>query len=390
MKTFWVTILIMKAFVIKQLCLLTSWSLQFTAADILSLRSLRDTTTPSDEESYWVKLSDEESVSALRENKKICNKPYQHCCLGQGRMSSRKLPKKRDALWKWNEKRQGAKHLSNFRDLLDYIGETRQEYPDLPCNIMFLGDSLSGDTTMASMCQLMMLGYTPLPCHELEQYFGNFTKHSDRMTTYGYDRHAHCPSLGTRGVYINKKAKTCKTVAINYSGFDDPKQNIIHRVANHPLMKNRLVAVYNWGVHCNDYNTSCLLENAKNILIPLLNDPQFKHWTFLFREHEPQHFKAKGGLYQGDKICAKIDGSADNWRNEEFVRILASYNLTKEVPIVPIFDALVPLFQLHVNGADCTHYAYDPYRFDVTWDGMLQALKTYDEQHVGLPLESFE
>jgi hypothetical protein len=47
------------------------------------------------------------------------------------------------------------------------------------------------------------------------------------------------------------------------------------------------------------------------------------------------------------------------------------------VPIVRIFNALKPKWDFHSdNSGDCTHYCYTPWRFHLTWDGMLKGLQS--------------
>ena len=103
----------------------------------------------------WIPLSPEEKSHYLNQDQSKFK--YEHCHYGQGRVSTMKC-KIDQVLWKWNEDRPGANRLANLTDVLDYM-EQRKKTPDGSCNILFIGDSLAHDHTMASYCQLEQAGY---------------------------------------------------------------------------------------------------------------------------------------------------------------------------------------------------------------------------------------
>lgn len=335
------------------------------------------------ENPLWVQLSYEESIPYLNQDCK--NQKFKHCCYGQCRKEINKIDVKK-VLWKWNtdENREGEqstgnrRHLANLTDVLEYM-ERRKINRDKSCNINFAGASLSKDHVMAATCQLTNnAGYELTSC--------NTTDHLGKKS-YGTDSEVSCQSSDydiPHFVFENKEAKACPKVVVSWISLKR-KQKYVKRTMMKMLrdesFENGFVNVYNWGVHCNDHDKKCLSNKIEKTLIPFVNNTKYDHWRFLFREHEPQHFNTAGGVYEEgkkDDECSAIKGKPDNWRNEEVVNILKRHNLTKKVRIIHLFDALVPLWQLH-HPADCTHYCYNPFRFDLTWDGMLNALKEYDQ-----------
>ena len=317
------------------------------------------------EEPLWVPLTEEEKIPYLHQN--ISELPFEHCALGQGR----KIESKCDidqTLWKWNENRPDATSpLANITNLLEYIAQ-RSPNSD-SCNLAFFGDSLSSDHRMAATCQLYNLGYKQKNC-ALATHGPNFN------SKYGNDTLKICDSG-----FENPFSHTCKKVFI--ASRDISRPSVLDFFAKFKATNNLddFVILINWGVHCNDKNVPCMKPMIEESIIPFVKDPRFANDTFLFREHEPQHFPTSGGLYErqayGQSCSMPLSGKYDNWRNEEALDVFKEHNMTKDIPIVPIYDALKPLWFMHASP-DCTHYCYSPFRFDLTWDGMLKALKAYD------------
>ena len=54
-------------------------------------------------------------------------------------------------------------------------------------------------------------------------------------------------------------------------------------------------------------------------------------------------------------------------------------DLLGKVPIIKAFDAQKPLAMFHYDQ-DCAYYCYSPWRFDLTWHGVVLGL----QQHASL------
>jgi len=137
--------------------------------------------------------------------------------------------------------------------------------------------------------------------------------------------------------------------------------------------------IFNWGVHCNHHDVSCMTKVLTK-LVKLTQNEKLQNVQFMFREHEPQHFGTESGLFQGGDEAAlecKAIETIDDWRNEAAATFLQKHGLTKRVKTVSIFKELVSLHQIHYFG-DCTHYCYNPLRFEVTWKAILDAMQEFD------------
>jgi len=189
----------------------------------------------------------------------------------------------------------------------------------------------------------------------------------------------------------NNSTNACQRVIVLFT-IERPAKNVLSTFGGG-------VVVFSWGAHCND--PGCVRSFLAENLLPFVRGSHinniYPHWKFLYRESEPQHFDTPGGnfvkgLRRGQ--CVPTRGTGNNWRNEEAAGLLTEYNLTKRVPIVRIWHALEPLWQLHDNqyskNADCTHYCYSPWRFDVTWDGMMKALRGMQDNVVTLSARTHE
>lgn len=331
------------------------------------------------DEPFWVPFTFEEqqSISKYNDSSSLL---YEHCQIGQGRKANSKCDFDQ-MLWKWNEDRKGAKPLANVTDLLDHL-EERKIYPRKSCNVMFVGDSLSADHAMALNCQALSLGYKLKSCHI-----------PAKNAKYGVDSQRVCERQDHKFQHftLERDHGSCKklfigTVSPTSKGYHDT----LSALARSRTYSNGMVVVYNWAVHCNTRN-GCLKPVIEDTLLPYVNRItmsnfwkryRFKNWIWLYREHEPQHFSTSNGLYQNTtatwrKKCSRALVKPDNWRNEEVRQLLKNYGVSKRVPIIPIFHALEPLWWMHA-APDCTHYCYTPKRFDVTWDGIIKALLTFE------------
>jgi hypothetical protein len=209
----------------------------------------------------------------------------------------------------------------------------------------FIGDSLSSDHAMASVCQLTNAGYTLTSCNPrtigLDQYG------SDAITPCESNDSFPFPYFMLESNYT----KSCRKVLITYSGgLTFPNPETVSKVLHSNGEKGGIV-VWNWSVHCNNpRDKDCMRRALEDGLLPFVKDAnasKYKHWKFLFREHEPQHFRSEGGTYNkrnGWKCAPTMKGKADNWRNEFAATFLSEHNLTRKVPIIPLFDALCCLY----------------------------------------------
>mmetsp|Transcript_50994 Transcript_50994/g.75677 ORF Transcript_50994/g.75677 Transcript_50994/m.75677 type:complete len:429 (+) Transcript_50994:166-1452(+) len=317
----------------------------------------------------WIRPSSTEIEQIKASNSKSCRQPFQHCCLGQCRQEMYKIDGNK-ALWKpvhsnsSNEKTQ----LHQLSDVLEYYGTTLKESGSktTSCNLLFFGDSLSSDHSMGAVCQLIEDGYELKSC-------------STRIggPPYGADRQFQCtenkyPTI-PHFLFQNERRATCSEVLIiNLRDITAFFQGTYFEWDG--------LFIFNWGVHCNDKNVTCISSALERVL-SLAKDDQFRKWKFIYREHEPQHFNSNDGLYERVGLrfilnCSLFHGTTlDNWRNDAVVEILERHNLTAKVPVLPMFSSLGPLKQIHYNGVDCTHYCYNPLRFWVTWDGLYNVLK---------------
>ncbi len=314
--------------------------------------------------SLWIRVSPKES--RIMSNEDTCaSHPFKHCCLGQCRQADSKLSKS-DVLWRLNGK------LSTLSDVLNRFPNNIQHDPDSSCNIYFAGDSLSSDHAMGANCELLHSGYKLKSCNT--KTLGG--------ESYGNDRSVQCqsnfyPSL-THFILENDNASSCKKVGIFYSGLD----MAAHKFREAPTLNDEGgLFVFNHGVHCN--NEGCLVSYLKSHVLPLVagkNAAISKKWTFMYRETEPQHFDVSDGNYnpshhKSNKCTPIEEDKVNNWRNEEVESFLRNNGLKQQIQTINLYNDLLPLTQLHHDG-DCTHYCYNPFRLDVTWNGMFQALSS--------------
>jgi len=365
---------------------------------------LRQPQQSASSKSYiWTQVSGENDYGNYLEQGNNDNDPllFNHCRPGQCRYMDFSIDES-TSLWKLAEEEEDGDgktmrevHLSNLTNVLDYfpnhiLQQQEEGHPiQKSCTIFFVGDSLSSDHAMAAACQLLNAGYS-LKSMNLTNLFylsGDGRYGSDLNTKTGeVDMYP-----GVDHILLeksNSEVSSCSKVLLMYTW---PRHAI--RILDSEVLTSVRddggIIVFNLGVHCNEPNTNCIGGGLNGFLLPIVKGETAKKylsWRVLFRETEPQHFNTPGGAFdmaifqKGHTVCGPMISSESDtrWRNQEAADYLQSQNLTSRVKTITIYDQLVPLHQLH-HFKDCTHYCYDPYRFDVTWDGMLQALTSYDE-----------
>jgi len=376
--------------------ILTSLSIKSICIYFEALSSLNDNSRKVRHESirgtndnqyrnFWVPLTKEEKSDLLDHR---CDSKFQHCCVGQCRSAEHTHPNFDELLMKWTQP------TATFTDVLKNI-EERKVNPEKSCNLLFIGDSLTSDTAMGAACELESAGYELTAC--ISKFGAN---------QYGKDSAIFCQNADVEVPHLsfkNDQAEFCKEVIVVYlrpTPYDEYKSKSLeqsesfknagyrvdlgmHQMIKNSKFENGFITIFNWGVHCNEPENSgleCMRETIENSFVPFVNDETFSHWTFLYSEHEPQHFQSEGGIYVDNgtenQSCIDTRGKANNWRNEEAAVILKDSNLIDKVPIIKIFDKIEPLSGGHCSQLnDCVHYAYNPYRLQVTWDALLDALK---------------
>jgi len=179
----------------------------------------------------------------------------------------------------------------------------------------------------------------------------------------------------------NPDAEACQTVVVGKVGPEFDEQNLINQVSrffsSDDNDNDSGILLFNWGVHCNDHDVSCMTEILDK-LVTLTKLEKLRKVQIMFREHEPQHFGTETGVYKGksSQQCRAIE-KVDDWRNEVAEAFLELNGLKERVKTVSIFKSLLLLYQIHHIG-DCTHYCYNPLRFEVTWKGILNAMEEFE------------
>lgn len=224
------------------------------------------------------------------------------------------------------------------------ITDTDDIYPW--CTLWFIGASTTQDQARAAVCKLSSLGYE-ITRGGLDDL--NFCELTSNVSQ-------HCPRMRVRSVY------STHFLVNDYQSEDEAG-----------------VVIYSWGVHANSLRV--FARFMKETFQPLYDDFQSidthpGRYAFMWREHEPQHFAAPGGTYDGKLTTCQDTGVYNNFRNEEVHRYFKVTGLVEKIPIIKSYDALKPLYMFHYGG-DCTHYCYSPWRFDLTWHGVALGLQQY-------------
>lgn len=316
---------------------------------------------------------------------KRCLGPLQHCCLGQCRQADQRLNNMTHIMLQPNQP------VYTFQDVLIELAKHKnQNSNQSSCNLWFHGDSQSSDHFVGAVCQLFQLNYTLQKCSFQALGLSVFGADRDWCNNYTDDS----ASSYAMADFQNFETKSCPRVTVLFSGqkrLEMAIQNFERRLPR--SFSDGGVLVFNPnGVHCNEHG--CIRQAISSSLLHALRHFQTtpsvssteafrdkSEWLVTVRETEPQHFNHRGGLFVPGRnnTCTKPNGTSDdlrqrlsNWRNEELVEALNGTN----VPIIPLFDALAPLWQLHW-GPDCTHYCYTPWRLDITWNGLVHILRSH-------------
>lgn len=264
-------------------------------------------------------------------------------------------------------------------------GET--ELVDCWCSFWFVGDSTAFDHFMAALCRLSSLGYQFTSCLS--------NKDVDLGSPYGTQESDFCidqPDPST--FFIN----ACPAVQYEMVSTTDssicPKVRI--KVSSPPVVQNMSInfqhdevgiVLYGWGVHAHSRKEQA--EFMRDYFHPfhdiLQTNDTLGQYLLMYREHEPQHFNGRGGIYETSfgKIAGRPCNTAlssdeyDDYRNEEALLYLNKTSLSDKVPVVRLFDPLKPIANLHYGNGDCTHYCWSPWRFDVTWHGMTLGIRQF-------------
>jgi hypothetical protein len=141
------------------------------------------------------------------------------------------------------------------------------------------------------------------------------------------------------------------------------------------------VIMWNWGMHCN--RPGCVTEHVQEMFSTFVQwmktEMAFYDWDIVWRETEPQHFNTTGGIYVPTGVSrvgtACVNQAVlDNFRNEEASAAIVQ-NVGYPIPVISLFDMLSSRAGFHSDtSGDCTHYVYTPWRFGLTWTGLLWSL----------------
>lgn len=317
----------------------------------------------------WIPLTEVEQIGYLDREKLVCGQPFLHCCLGQGRQLHTRHTNISQLFIRWSEP------LASLTTLLEYMSRR-----NIPCNLWFFGMSLAGDHAIGAICELMRDAGYKLDPKECVPYENPRWNEKDALSCTMSRK-----GMPTSQYYqlVNHHRRYCPKVTIAHSGMN-------HIARNESYIYSQLggVMIINHGVHCNE--PGCVTTKLNDIFTDQVLAMTEQGWHILWRETEHQHFATPNG-YHGRNVSKKecrALGTADgDYRNEEAEEFLSELALTtnKTVPIVPIAKASEPLHFMHAYDSerktfDCTHYVYSPWRFELTWDGILQGLKRLEKQ----------
>ncbi|KAL7521312.1 hypothetical protein ACHAWX_005986 [Stephanocyclus meneghinianus] len=250
----------------------------------------------------------------------------------------------------------------------------------IPCNLWFFGMSLSGDQAIGALCELMREGSYTLDKEQCIAYENERWNEKDVLKNCSMD------TLGmpTAQYYLltNLNRTSCPSVTLAHNSLKSiPQQESSLYIKQGGLM------IINQGVHCNI--PGCVSETMRKLFTEeFLSMAEENQWKIFYRETERQHFATPNGYHKVgvsmNKCCA-IQQEESDFRNKEAREFLQ--NLTfksgtknKSIPIIPLGRATIPLYFMHGFDTerktyDCTHYVYCPWRFELTWDGILRGLK---------------
>lgn len=313
----------------------------------------------------WIPLTEEEKQEYLIREKRVCKNPLHHCCIGQGRQIFSHHNNVSRLFTKWNQP------LAKLNNLLDYLSEQ-----NIPCNFWFVGASMSGDHAIGALCELMRDHSYQLDGKKCIPY---------ENERWAEKKALNC-SMSNKGMpphyyqLVNPQRSSCPKVTIAHDGID----TFVTNSSSYVYSQLGGVVVLNQGVHCQ--KPGCVTDTLKKLIeerqVLSMMD---QGWHILWRETEHQHFKTSNGYYNKGKsryACVAIANPNNDYRNVEANKFLSNLTLAKNVtiPVIPLAKASEPLYFMHAYDKvkktfDCTHYVYSPWRFEVTWNGMLQALQ---------------
>ena len=104
----------------------------------------------------------------------------------------------------------------------------------------------------------------------------------------------------------------------------------------------------------------------------------------LFLETTAQHFHSVAGKYnRGDpnKCCMPLSSAAtasledSEWLVSELEAIRRDWS--RLIGWVPMFEATAQMFDQHLEGGDCTHFAYSPLPWERVWWNLLKSLERH-------------
>jgi hypothetical protein len=309
---------------------------------------------------------------------------------------------------------------------------------NLNSTIIFGGDSLSSDTTMAMVCSMLNNGFSVElkenvtricpggPQYMIDEPF--MTKYCNHESVPGW---MHLRLI--RSSNDHELSSVLDLVFFELSPGVGERYERILTESNLPeslgYKLNRGLVIYNWAVHCND--VACLNQYFKEITSHLV-DLQKKGFTLFWKVHEAQHFDTldHSGVYGtthlvSNKCSAIHNYSQSNWRNNvarlffhnhtlpyltnnhstTWNQTVAASNLELAyVPIVPYFNDSYRWNWMKLNTAfwdcppywkkphagpcsnpdrrwddsgDCTHFCYVPGRFSILWENIYRTLHIY-------------
>ncbi|EJK74164.1 hypothetical protein THAOC_04175, partial [Thalassiosira oceanica] len=284
----------------------------------------------------WIKVTDSELDDYRAKETKACRRPFEHCCLGQGRqLLTNSFNDTSHLEVKWSGP------TSDLTSVLDAMHDN-----NVPCNLFFVGMSTSGDMAIGSLCELLREDYT-----------------LDDTNCVAYPNHRWAE--GHKLNCTNSQA--------------DSLQQLYH-LTNTNRSKCPEVTISHTPIP--------LLEKGLNSIDAFWKHPGsgvgFHGWETMFRETEHQHFATSNGYYEEgvanltSRPCRPIVNNSD-YRTTELHDLVRSLNET--TPIIALEEATRPLHYMHGFDVersiyDCTHYTFTPWKHKLTWQGILDGLRT--------------
>ena len=317
----------------------------------------------------WVSLTEDERRLYITKEKIVCGKPFQHCCIGQGRQLGTKHNNISQLFIKWKNP------LSNITTLLDYMSSKA-----IPCNLWFFGMSLSGDQAIGALCALMRDANYTLLINECVPYANERWNEEDAL---------NC-TLSKKGMptsqyykLTNPNRASCPVVTVAHTSMScTPKDSQLY-------FEKGGVIIVNHGVHCNE--PGCVTSKLESWFKDLSFMSE-KGWRVMYRETERQHYASANGYYainMTKQKCRSLEAIGGDYRNEEARTFLHKLALVENItiPIIPLASATEPLYFMHGFDSergkfDCTHYVYSPWRLELTWNGILWGLKGLHDESI--------